>query len=408
VAADSVLRDALASLVKLALNARLFALLFTVLWLPAVEPGRQVAVVWLLAVVGVTSLTPLLLWERLAPWLLGHPSALLVDLLVAGGVLALVGLDSPFGLFVLTTALIAGILYDHTGAVVMTIALLAMYFAGAVLSESVPSAAELLATPVLLPVAAAGGVGVRRLLTRQHDASTALAEQALNTAAGAERARLAREMHDTLAKTLHGISLSATAIPRLLEHDRGQAVVAAEQLAANAGQAAVEARSLLVDLRSDELDRPLGDVVRDSVQAWARRTGTRNTVTAAPCAGLSPSERYELFCILREALRNAHVHGGAPAVEVALHDEPDGTVELTIIDHGRGFTPPPDLASLTDGDHFGVVGMAERAAAIGGDFTLDSRPGGPTRVAVRLPAAVDEPPSEPSRPEATADMRSLR
>jgi hypothetical protein len=203
---------ALAGVVKLTLNARLAALLLTVLWLPEIEPDDLATVTGLLAVVGVTSITPILLWDRIGSWLLRHPSWTLVDLLAAIAVLSLVGLETPFVLFVLSTALVGGVLYGWWGAIALGLALIGAYSAGAMLGDVQPSLAELLGTPVLVPVAGIAGAAVRGLVVRQHQASQALAEAAMADAAGSERTRLAREMHDTLAKTLHGIALSATAV----------------------------------------------------------------------------------------------------------------------------------------------------------------------------------------------------
>jgi signal transduction histidine kinase len=383
VAADLRLEAAIAGLVKLALNARLFALLFTVLWLPSTSPTEFGTVTGLLAVVAATSVVPILLWDRLAPWVLAHPAVLLVDLAVASAVLALVGLETPFGLFVLSTALVAGVLYSWTGAVVMSIALVAAYGVGAVLAQAPPTMAEVLGTPALVPIVAVGGAAIRRVVVEQHTAAAELAEAVLTTATATERTRLAREMHDTLAKTLHGIALSATAVPRLLDHDPRAAALTANGLAETASQAAEQARDLLVDLRNDDLDRPLDAVLATAVRTWSARTGIAVDLDVDACDGVAPSVRYELLCILREALHNAHRHAQAERVCVRLRD--GDPVELTVADDGRGFDAPSDLAALSSEGHFGLIGMGERADAIGGSLRVETAPRAGVRIHVRAP-----------------------
>jgi signal transduction histidine kinase len=383
VAADLRLEDAIAGLIKLALNARLFTLLFTVIWLPSTSPAEFGTVTGLLAVVAATSVLPILFWDRLAPWVLAHPAVLLIDLAVASAVLALVGLETPFGLFVLSTALVAGVLYSWTGAVVMSIALVAAYGVGAILAQAPPTMAEVLGTPALVPIVAVGGAAIRRVVVEQHTAAAELAEAVLTTATATERTRLAREMHDTLAKTLHGIALSATAVPRLLDHDPRAAARTANDLAATASQAAEQARDLLVDLRTDDLDRSLDTVIAGAVGAWSTRSGIAVDLDLDPCDGVVPSVRYELLCILREALHNAHRHAQAASVCVRLRA--GDPVELTIVDDGCGFDAPDDLSTLTSGGHFGLIGMGERAEAIGGRLRVEAAPRAGVRIHVRVP-----------------------
>lgn len=380
---DQGLRRALESVVKLVLNGRLLALLITLLWLPVSEPAGRELATGMLVVVLATSALPLLRWDRLGAWILEHPIWLLVDLLTAAAVLGVVGLETPFVLWLLATALVAGVLYGVGGALTMSAAIVTVYTAGAMIGDTTPTLAEILGTPVLVPVAAFGGAAVRELVLRQHAAGRALAEAAMTEAAGTERTRLAREMHDTLAKTLQGIGMSATAVAELARRDPDAAAAIAATLADTAQQAAAEARALIVDLRTDDLDLPLADALRDAVEHWAARNQVEVAFSADVCGGLSPSARYELFCILREALRNAHEHGGATHLAISLCDGEE--VELTIRDDGAGFDVPDDLAELTDGGHFGVVGMQERAASVGGTLEVSSRRGRGTTIRVRVP-----------------------
>lgn len=382
---SAALQRPLEGLVKLALNLRLVALLLTVLWLPSAEPKDLQLVTLLLAGTGITSFVPILAWERVGRWMLDHPVAMIPDLLLSVAVLGLVGLETPFGLFVVSTAIVAGALYGWLGAGVMSLALVLAYAGGVLVAGDGLSVGEAFGTPALVPAAAAGGAAVRDLLIRQQRSNRALAEAYLNQAASTERTRLAREMHDTLAKTLHGIALSATAIPELMRTAPELAASTASTLAGTAERAAQEARALIVDLRQDDLERPLGEALEDAASTWSERTGVRVDLEVDPCPGLSPSVRYELFCIAREALRNAHEHGRARHVRVSLRDAAE--VVLTVRDDGRGFAAPADLNDLADAGHFGVVGMLERAHSVGGRLALVSASGQGTTVEVVVPRA---------------------
>jgi signal transduction histidine kinase len=389
---------AIVGAVKLALNLRLVALLLTVAWLPLTEHARLDLLLPFIGAVTLTSLVPLLAWQRIGPWLLAHPAALLPDIVLAIVILGAVGLDTPFGLYVLSTALVGGLLYGSTGAGVLSVALLLAYAGGALLGQQEPTLVEALGTPMLVPVAAFGGAGFRMLLLRQQRAAAALADSAMREAALLERTRLAREMHDTLAKTLHGIALQAHAVGPLLALDPERATREVAGLADNIERATQEARALLVDLRTDDLEQALASTLSDSLRRWAEHEQVQLALDIDEAVELGPDGRYEVFCIVREALRNATEHGAAERIWVTLRTDP---FELTVRDDGEGFVPPTTLSDLTAAGHFGLIGMQERAARIGAEFTLDSAPGSGTSIRVRAC------PSSPSPPPRRATQEVL-
>jgi signal transduction histidine kinase len=95
--------------------------------------------------------------------------------------------------------------------------------------------------------------------------------------------------------------------------------------------------------------------------------------------------RWELVNTLREALRNIERHAGARLVRVGLH-RADGVVELAVTDDGSGFAPPSRLEDLGRSGHFGLLGMAERMAHVGGRLHVNSRPGQGTTIRAVAPA----------------------
>jgi two-component system sensor histidine kinase DegS len=91
-----------------------------------------------------------------------------------------------------------------------------------------------------------------------------------------------------------------------------------------------------------------------------------------------------LFRVAQEGLRNTLKH--ARAGQVTLHLRLlDGEAVLSVHDDGRGFHVPSRLSTLTEADHFGLVGMAERVNWAGGQFDVRSQPGVGTEVTARIP-----------------------
>jgi signal transduction histidine kinase len=368
---DAMPQRVLAALVRLAVNYRLLTVLVSTVYVAAVGAGPVLA--WVLVSVGVANLVPLLWWDRLAVVVLRHPSFLAADLVVTIGILLITGINGPLLSYTLGTAFIAGVLYSWTGAGVFSVLLVGAY--GALLTAhpawQAMSFQGLVGTPSLYVLLAIGGAAVRDLLLRQAQAEAALRAAHELAAHGEERARLARELHDTLGKTLHGISLLAGALPVWVERDPRRAVRDAGALVAAADSGARQARELMTGLRADRLDRPLDEVVRRAVEAWSQECAPapKVHVEAHPVPDLSPDQRSELLAILREALRNVQRHAQARHVGVALHDD-GGTVTLRVSDDGRGIGGTAEPERLAARGHFGLLGMRERVERAGGTLTI--------------------------------------
>ncbi|MCK2219078.1 histidine kinase [Actinomadura sp. ATCC 31491] len=203
-----------------------------------------------------------------------------------------------------------------------------------------------------------------------------------------ERRRIERDLHD-------GVQQRGVALAMLLGRARHQAATAAtaargdESAAAQArvadlvAQAYAESRRLLDELRSvawrvyptalDELG------LHAALDGAAERAGVPVTVhyglTARPASEIETA----LYFVAREAITNAVKHAGAHDILVVLSED-ERTVSVVISDDGRGGADPAGG---------GLAGLARRVLALDGDFRVDSPPGGPTRVAARLPK---EPP----------------
>jgi signal transduction histidine kinase len=388
----------LASACRLILNVRAGILLITLFSLQ--EEEHRGLVVAALLVASVASLVPVLRWERVGPILVRHPSYLAGELVLAALILILTGVDSPFFFFTLGTALLGGLVYGYPGAAVFSVMLCVVYAYAIHLRSPFDSTLvdfrTIVVLPSLYPIVAVAGAGARRLLDRQAEAEETLAQQESAMAVQAERERLARDMHDSLAKTVHGIGFAALALSRRIQVDPPGAVEDARKLADDARTAAQEARELLSGLRGrDDAELPLPTAIRSEAARWGERTGTRVGGSLDDVGPLPSLALRELRWILKEALANVERYAHASRVDVHLR-RLGARVVLTIADDGVGFEVPDELDQLPGGS-FGLRGMRERARLAGGDLSVESEPGDGTVISVWVPAGA--PPRQPEGPE---------
>lgn len=376
----------LASVCRLILLLRLFSLLITVFSLPQAS-NRLLSLFIAVVAGGLASFVPLRWWDRLAPTLMRHPAYLAGDLVLGMGLLAVTGVDSPFFYFTLGTAALSGLLYRWPGAAVFSVLLLLAYWTAlrAGPAEQVVLTV-VIGNPILYPLAAAAGAGLRRIIESHREMEAALVATSQRAAVEGERSRIARDMHDSLAKTMHGMSLSASALSAWVHKDPDRAAADAEALADAARKAAGETRSIIGDLRQDAPDVPLDEAIVSYVDEWSERTGVAATVQTGRVDSASPATRWELFCVLREALANVEQHAGAEAVVVTLAESGQDLV-LEIEDDGVGFEARNEgsEAGGPGGGHYGLVGMAERAERVGGSLTVRAVPWEGAMIAVTVP-----------------------
>jgi len=369
------------------MNFRLLTVVVTVVSLPFQREALTPVLVALF-LASCASFFPLWYWERVSRVLMRHPSILGVDLVLGMSILTVAGPQSAFFFYTLSVALLAGVLYRWTGAAVFSILLVATYWTALELRQPVvgadPGFQVLVGMPLLYPIFGAAGAAVRRFLERVSRTESALAEADTASAIDRERARLARDMHDSVAKTLHGVSLAAAALPGWIRKDPSRAEREAAALSSAARQAAAEARGAIHDLRIDTLEEPVDRTVEAYARAWSARTRMPAELVVDEVPEPSPEPRWELLCILKEALTNVERHSRAGGVRVAL-SATGGSLHLDVADDGVGFEVPPDPEAQLAVDHFGLRGMVERARRAGGSLDVVSTPGVGTRVSVSLP-----------------------
>lgn len=314
-----------------------------------------------------------------------HPMLATADVAIVVAVFAVSGVDSPLALAALSTAFLIGLIYPVRISALLG-PLLALAYAGTAINQHRGAEAPFLliyGLPVTFLCLVWIGHSVNRIYSAQRDAEQRLAAFVQASVVQDERSRLAREMHDSLAKSLQGIAFGAAALPTWVERDLPRAQQEAADLAQNANQAVQEARTLLTRMRTDVPLKPFQEVLQDVVEAWASHHERRVRLDLRPVSGLGSDARYELLAAVREALENVRRH--APDAEVLVQLHPGvKNAELLIADAGPGFDQAHITRRETEG-HFGLRGMRERLREIGGEAEIRSRPGEGTTVLLRAP-----------------------
>jgi signal transduction histidine kinase len=225
-----------------------------------------------------------------------------------------------------------------------------------------------------VPVVAADEVGDLALATNELEARIRAEEAA--AAANAERERVARELHDGVAKSVSVLSLEVASLAAQADPQTRARLARLEHLARALAE---ELRAIVRDMRAGGEPEPF-------------ETSLRHLAAQHPSASLDfrgelervhPLARFETLRILDEALSNAERHADAQHVSARLAVD-DGVMRLVVEDDGHGIGELR-LDELVARGHFGIVGMRERAEILEGDLKFESRGGGGTRVMLDVP-----------------------
>jgi len=212
------------------------------------------------------------------------------------------------------------------------------------------------------------------------------ANQMRLAATSVERARLAREIHDTLAQGFAGIVTQLQAAEQASEDATRQRHTDAALSLAREGLA--EARRSVRALRPVVLDEVrLPDALRNLARDWSARTGIPVDVATAGDAGaLQTDTEVALLRTAQEALANVERHADARHVMLELRADARG-YRLEVRDDGRGFDPAEHAlrSEHLEQGGFGLVGMRERIEGVAGSLVVESRPAGGTVVRVEVP-----------------------
>jgi signal transduction histidine kinase len=196
----------------------------------------------------------------------------------------------------------------------------------------------------------------------------------------AERARLARELHDGLAQELWTAKLEFDRLATDLDAEGPETREQLHRVGTALDEALHEARDAVEALRSDfDAGVSLANSLPRRLDDFAERTGYPIDLEADQPMPIVPGViAAEIMRILDEALHNIHKHADATRIRVRVIVR-DGVLAVAVDDNGRGFDPGAVSAG------HGLVGMRERAALVGGQLVIRSAPGDGTSIELRLP-----------------------
>jgi len=206
----------------------------------------------------------------------------------------------------------------------------------------------------------------------------------------AERARVSREIHDTLLQSLAAIGVELETIATELEPSQSPARDGLRRLRRQIGHCLREARESILELRHHSMKpRALVDSLRELAETTTVSKGvqTEFAITGRPRSCAADAEQ-QLLRIAQESVNNAVRHGRAVNVKITLAFEPDRVV-LTVSDDGCGFEPRDRDTAVSSGEHLGLLTMRERAARIRGQLAIISRPGHGTTIETSAPVGAE-------------------
>ena len=199
-----------------------------------------------------------------------------------------------------------------------------------------------------------------------------------------ERSRISREIHDEIGQALTAISLN---LRNLKTNGKPSEVKRRIQSVQNL----VEKASDFVHLFSHQIhpsmleDLGLFPALRSFIRDFQENTGMRVNLKFSGTPGRANIEqKVALYRIVQESLTNVLKHSGTRNAMVMIRKSPEG-ITLQVVDNGKGFELADTSETGGKRQGFGLLGMRERARALGGKFMILSRPGKGTRVRVHLP-----------------------
>lgn len=216
-----------------------------------------------------------------------------------------------------------------------------------------------------------------------------------------ERQRIARELHDGTGQALTALGLGIAAANESVRTNPELAARQLKELRTFSNQAMQDLREVISNLRPSVLDN-LGLVaaLQGQVQAFADRTGVdTELIVSGQRRRMPPEVETIIFRIAQEALTNVAKHAGATAVTTRLAFK-DDTLQLTVMDNGKGFEPEEALSpDVKDRHAWGLLGMQERVALVRGSWNIQSQPGVGTTIQATFPLTNESDIGAPAPPD---------
>jgi signal transduction histidine kinase/ligand-binding sensor domain-containing protein len=210
-----------------------------------------------------------------------------------------------------------------------------------------------------------------------------------------ERTRIARDLHDTLLQSFHGLMFRYQAVRNMLPRRPEEAMEELDEALERTEEALVEGRDAIHNLRAsttvtNELAQAVTALGVEMSHEMAAQDSAANSarfqvVVEGPPQELHPILRDEIYAIAREAVRNAFRHAQAHDIEVQITYNLS-SFRLCVRDDGRGIDPA--IVAEGRGGHYGVPGMRERAKRIGGKLDVWTESGAGTEVELSIPGLI--------------------
>ena len=276
--------------------------------------------------------------------------------------------------YVLTSALLVDTVTNAAWAAIWTTGVLTVLVTTRLSHMPLSPAVSLIST---LGIGAGVLLG-NRLFTQLQEVGRLTAEAAAARAeerALTERLAIARDLHDSLAKSVHGIRMLAETLDDSLRSERHKDAALSRTLFESADEASREARLVLDGLRISGEDDVAGALCEE-VARWSARTGIAAACLESepsqsmPC---SPETMWQLQRVLGEALTNIEKHARASAVSLSVGVE-EHRLRIEISDDGVGLMDAESTETISPEGHYGLIGMRERAEALGAELSIESQP----------------------------------
>jgi signal transduction histidine kinase len=199
-----------------------------------------------------------------------------------------------------------------------------------------------------------------------------------------ERKSLSRELHDELIQDLLGLVYRLDDLETTTEPQKLSNLV--EDLQSDVRQMVVDLRQICGNLRPPTIDSlGLGSALQSFTNEWQKHTGIAVQLQLAPHLTRLPEDtELAIFRIVQEALSNVRKHADASGVQVVLEPTSPRMLRLTIRDNGRGLGEF-DIQQVSRSGHFGLLGISERVALLGGRLKLGNQAEGGAFLEIEVP-----------------------
>ena len=212
------------------------------------------------------------------------------------------------------------------------------------------------------------------------------AQRRLLTERELERKRLARELHDETIQELLSLNYQLEENTRLA-FGNDPLIAEMQDMRHIVQQMVTNIRGICRNLRPPAIDSlGLGAALKSYMTGWSERTGIVMDLEMSENLGRLPETiELSIFRIVQEGLNNVWKHSDASQVQVCLENKSARMLSITIADDGKGLDSDFDLSMLSGAGHYGLLGISERVALLGGSLRLIESPLGGLMIQAKIP-----------------------